>query len=147
MEPKYLFVTKPRQEIPGVISQLHKLYFQLSSKYRPQSREEFFRIANSSSLLLALKGKVLVGTGTMGMLFHAMGRTAYIHDVVVDSLHRREGISREIMRLLIEEARNMRAKEINLSSNPDNPDRAGAIRLYEELGFELRKGARVLILR
>lgn len=56
-----------------------------------------------------------------------------IEEVVVDQAARGQGIGKELMRLLIEEAPRMGITRVFLTSNPA---RVEANRLYQSLGFE-----------
>ena len=60
---------------------------------------------------------------------------AYIGDLVVDDGARGQGVGVQLTTVLIVKARSCGAKHINLTSNPNNPNRAAAIRMYEKLGF------------
>lgn len=61
----------------------------------------------------------------------------FIGDVVVDASYRRLGIAEKLMITLIEMAKGLNIKHISLTSNPNNPQRSSAIKLYEKLGFKL----------
>lgn len=61
----------------------------------------------------------------------------YIGDVVVDENYQRQGIAEGLMNYLINLAKTLNLIHISLTSNPNNPKRAPAIKLYEKLGFKL----------
>lgn len=61
----------------------------------------------------------------------------YIEDVVVDSNYRGQKIGERLMDKLIEVAKALNLKDLNLSSG-NNPDRSAAHKLYLKLGFEKR---------
>ena len=63
-------------------------------------------------------------------------KTGFIGDVVVSSNYRRKGIAEEMMVTLIEIAKALNVTNLSLTSNPNNPDRTSAIKLYEKLGFK-----------
>lgn len=64
-------------------------------------------------------------------------KEGYIGDVVVDENYHRQGRAEGLMSYLISLAKTFNLIHINLTSNPNNPKRAPAIKLYEKLGFKL----------
>jgi len=64
------------------------------------------------------------------------GYKGYVDDVAVNELYGGRGIGRHLMEMLIAYARDMGMKHLELTSNPNNPERAAAIKLYESLGFK-----------
>jgi ribosomal protein S18 acetylase RimI-like enzyme len=64
------------------------------------------------------------------------GVRSIIEDVVVDEHMRRRGVGEALVRHAIELARQAGASGVALTSNPQ---REAANRLYQALGFELRK--------
>jgi len=64
-----------------------------------------------------------------------MGRSGYVHDVVVDEAYRGKGIAERLNRRLIEEAQRLGMRHIDLTSGPE---REAANRLYLKLGYERR---------
>lgn len=62
--------------------------------------------------------------------------TGFIGDVVVDSNYRRQGIAEKLVIALIDLAKGLKITHISLTSNPNNPERSSAIKLYEKLGFK-----------
>jgi ribosomal protein S18 acetylase RimI-like enzyme len=64
------------------------------------------------------------------------GIRSIIEDVVVDEQRRGRGIGKALVRYAIELARQAGASGVSLTSNPQ---REAANRLYQSMGFELRK--------
>jgi ribosomal protein S18 acetylase RimI-like enzyme len=64
------------------------------------------------------------------------GLRSIIEDVIVDERMRRHGIGEALMQRAIELAREVGAEGVSLTSNPQ---REAANRLYQSMGFELRK--------
>jgi len=60
----------------------------------------------------------------------------FIGDVVVDKKYRGLGLGEKLITTLVEMAKGLKVTHINLTSNPNNPERASAIKLYEKLGFK-----------
>jgi len=63
------------------------------------------------------------------------GYKGYVDDVAVLDGYRGQHIGRRLMHMLIEHARQLGMKSLELTSNPNNPKRRRAIALYESLGF------------
>lgn len=63
--------------------------------------------------------------------------TGFIGDVVVDENYHRRGIAEKLMVTLIDLAKGLKISHISLTSNPNNPKREAAIKLYKKLGFKL----------
>lgn len=79
----------------------------------------------------------IVGMGTISPILRLGINVCEINDVIVDSEHRRLGISKKILQNLILDAINhYGATQINLTSNPN---RTEANNLYQKLGFQKRK--------
>jgi len=57
-----------------------------------------------------------------------------VEDVVVDKNYRRMGLGTKLMEKLLEKGKELKVFAVELTSNPQ---REGARRLYQKLGFEL----------
>lgn len=79
-------------------------------------------------------GKI-VGMAKIYLFGRPNGVWGSIEDVVVDSNYRRRGLAKKLLQALIEDAKDFNTRYIELTSNPNNPDRQKAIKLYESLGF------------
>ena len=77
-------------------------------------------------------GKI-VGMLTLLIVAIPTSRKAWIEDVVIDAVHRGEGIGEALVKRAVEVARAEGAKRIYLTSNPK---REAAHRLYKRCGFE-----------
>ncbi|OGM99659.1 MAG: hypothetical protein A3B91_04080 [Candidatus Yanofskybacteria bacterium RIFCSPHIGHO2_02_FULL_41_29] len=60
----------------------------------------------------------------------------YIGDIVVNENFWGRGIGPAIMKELLRRAKECNCTQVNLTSNPSNPKRAAAIKMYEKLGFQ-----------
>ena len=75
----------------------------------------------------------IVGMLTLLIVAIPTSRKAWIEDVVIDAVHRGEGIGEALVKRAVEVARAEGAKRIYLTSNPK---REAAHRLYKRCGFE-----------
>ncbi|MFC2123257.1 GNAT family N-acetyltransferase [Bacteroidota bacterium] len=78
----------------------------------------------------------VVGLLTLVVFYTPAGSHARIEDVVVDNDYRGKSIGRILTEMAIEESRNLKIKEVDLTSNPR---REAANRLYQKMGFERRE--------
>lgn len=78
-------------------------------------------------------GGYIVATGTLCVKHTLEFEIADIESVVVSSQCRGRGYGRELVRHMIDVAKEMKVHHIQLTSNPA---RVAANRLYQELGFE-----------
>ena len=75
----------------------------------------------------------IVATGTLCIKYTLEFTIADIESVVVSSKCRGRGYGKELMTAMIEAAKKMNVRHIQLTSNPA---RVAANRLYQDLGFE-----------
>ena len=78
---------------------------------------------------------VTVGMGSIVFVQKLRGTTAQIEDVAVKEGHQGQGIGRQIVNALLDEAKRRGVKQINLTSKPE---RLAANVLYQKLGFKQR---------
>lgn len=74
----------------------------------------------------------IVGMATLVQKRQLMGLFGLIEDVVVDEIYRGHGIAERLNRRLIEEAKLLGMKHLDLTSNPK---RVAANKLYDTLGY------------
>src|SRR3989344_5037466 len=83
----------------------------------------------------------IIGMATLkiddSLMFTQYFKKGYIGDVVVDENNRGRGIAKALMLYLINLAKDRRLAHISLTSNPNNPRRTAAIKMYESLGFKV----------
>ena len=107
----------------------------------PPSREELAALLASEGCTLLVardpesNGRI-IGTLCLNVYRVPTGVRSIIEDVVVDESMRRKGIGEALMRRALDLAREAGASGVSLSSRPD---REAANRLYQAMGFELRK--------
>ncbi len=112
-----------------------KLLSQLNSNKKPLG--EIRDLTNNSAFygLVLENNKEIVGFGSISFFSSSFkGLTGVIEDIIVDKGYRGQGLGKELMKSLLQEANKRHAKLITLTSNP-NRKKARAI--YEKIGFEL----------
>lgn len=123
----------------GEINDLLKQLIGKDRKYTLQAVNKFLSQANLF-VLGAFDGNKIVGMASLKAvetkMFSQNYETGFIGDVVVDANYRRQGLAEKLMITLIEMAKGLDIAHISLTSNPNNPKRAAAIKLYEKLGFK-----------
>lgn len=124
------------------IEAINSLLTQLTGRTEHYSHDElmeFFLQDKIISLFAVEDGKIV------GMAFLKIDDTrfitqnytkGFIGDVVVDASYRGAGVGRALVEGLIAKAKQNNLAQVNLTSNPKNPNRAAAIALYEKLGFK-----------
>jgi len=120
---------------------LEQLIPQLGAHKIPPTWEELDRLVTSdSSTLLVARQPEKEGPirGILCLTIYRVptGLRSIIEDVIVDEKLRRQGIGEALMRYAIELAREAGADGVSLTSNPQ---RQAANKLYQAMGFVLRK--------
>jgi len=131
-------VTAPTEEMYAALQRLIPLLG--NHKVKP-TWDEFCALVNSeASSLVAVHDTdathEIVGILCLTIYRVPTGIRSIIEDVVVDEEMRGRGIGKALVRYAIELARQAGASGISLTSNPQ---REAANRLYQSIGFELRK--------
>lgn len=131
-------VTQPGEE---VVLALQRLVPQLGvHKVSPTIEELAALVASEGCTLLVARepgaGNEIVGMLCLNVYHVPTGVRSIIEDVVVDESMRGRGIGEALVRRAIDLAREAGASGVSLTSNPQ---REAANRLYQSIGFELRK--------
>lgn len=111
---------------------------QLSRSNPPPSREEVDHLLGHQAItqLLARDDDgAIVGVSTLAVFPIPTGRRAWVEDVIVDRARNGEGIGRLLTEAMIERARELGCKTIDLTSRPS---REAANHLYRKTGFQPR---------
>ena len=126
------------------VDNINNLLKQLTDKPKSYDRYGIKRLARQRNVFVHVitdgPKNEIVGMAVLkvddGRMFTQNYKKAYIGDVVVDSNYRGRGIAEKLMHSLMILARKLNAKYVSLTSNPNNPNRAAAIRLYERIVFK-----------
>ena len=122
----------------GLVEAIGRLTAQLSPNASMPGWEGLDEVVNSNctSLFIARdESGAIVGMAILAMYRISTGIRAWIEDVVVDEKARGKGVGEALCRHIIQEAREMGIKTIDLTSRPS---REAANRLYQKMGFEKR---------
>ncbi len=94
-------------------------------------------VGDKNVVMMVVKDKGhIVGMATLYMFTRLGKRVGLIEDVVVDAVYRGQGLGEKLMRALIAVARKGKLKSIALTSRPE---RIAANKLYQKVGFEIKK--------
>ena len=120
------------------IAQLNQLLPQLSGSAPPLTEAALARIVSDPDvhLFVARRDGHLVGSLTLVTFHIPTGSRAIIEDVVVDGEARGAGIGEKLVAHALAVAADAGSRTVDLTSRPD---REAANRLYQRVGFELRK--------
>ncbi len=123
------------------LKKINDLLTQLSPKARTLTFEEATAILLQKNFFLLLMrdptkvdGEV-VGMASIYFIETLMGTKGYIEDVVVDKAFRGKGFGKDLTIGLIDIAKSIGARYVDLTSLPD---REAANEMYKSLGFEKR---------
>ncbi len=116
------------------LKRINGLLKELSPDSHPISLSELKEILETSYMTVLRDGrKAIVGMATLVVCRKPSGRFGLVEDVVVSTRCRGQGGGRQLMKGIISEARQMKLKNLNLTSRPE---RVEANKLYVSLGFE-----------
>jgi len=120
---------------------LESLLLQLTTAKILFSGDDLKRMIHSDNAVLLIARDRKAGGRIIGTLSYAFyriptGLNFRIEDVVVDQSARGRGVGRELMRYAISKAADMKADKVDLTSSPE---RTAANKLYQSLGFRLKK--------
>lgn len=119
---------------PNIIQAFKRLIPQLSTDCHLPSEKDLTDIINSEStnLFVAEDNNEIIGT--LSLIFNKIptGNKVWIEDVVVDKASRGKGVGKELILFAMKYVKNKNFESINLTSSPE---RIGANKLYQKLGF------------
>ncbi|WP_406450949.1 GNAT family N-acetyltransferase [Streptomyces sp. NBC_00876] len=127
-----------REASQELVDAFGRLLPQLSARAEPLDYDALDRMVtwDANTVLVARSPEAIVGTLTLVLSPLPSGLRARVEDVVVDSAARGRGVAALLTREALRIAREAGARTVDLTSRPD---RAGANRLYERLGFHARE--------
>lgn len=136
-----MFIAKASEATDELYQALQRLIPQLGIHKIPPSRDQLATLLNTqgATLLIARvpdQNGEIVGLLSLTIYRVPTGVRSIVEDVVVDEKMRRRGIGEALMQEAINLAREAGANGVSLTSNLQ---REAANRLYQSLGFELRK--------
>lgn len=126
------------------VADINNLLRQLTAKHRDYSYDDIQDFLNQDNLRVFAyiddSANKIVGMAVIKIddtrMFTQNYCKGFVGDVIVDENYRGRGIARDLMSHLIDFAMLNGLSNISLTSNPNNPNRAAAIKLYESLGFK-----------
>ena len=124
---------------PAIVDAVERLVPQLSSSSPPPTTEELGEVVSSpaTDLFIALADDgTVIGMSTLATFRIPTGMRAWIEDVTVDEAGRGQGVGTALTQAMIERARDLGCKTVELTSRPS---REAANRLYQRLGFVPRE--------
>jgi ribosomal protein S18 acetylase RimI-like enzyme len=117
---------------------LEHLVPQLSRSNPPPSVDEVRAMLTHDSVTQFIARRddgSIVGVSTLATFPIPTAIRAWIEDVIVDEASNNQGIGRQLIDAMVERARQLGAKTVDLTSRPS---REAANHLYLKAGFELR---------
>ena len=136
---KMITISELTHSSQEVLDDINNLLPQLSSKVREISLESLTALVDSEStkIFVAInESNKILGMLSLIVMKIPTGTKSWIEDVVVDEKTRGKGVGQSLMVHAQEQARNLGAKSIDLTSRHA---REQANRLYQSLGYVMRE--------
>ncbi len=124
---------------PELLEAFRELLPQLSSSAPPVTAYTLDDIVESRATALFVardRGGKIIGSLTLAIFRVPTGVRAWIEDVVVNEAARGSGVGAALVNAAVARAVEAGARTLDLTSRPE---RDGANRLYQRLGFEVRE--------
>ena len=123
---------------PALLEAVTSLLPQLTSSGRLISAAELKAMVDCpfTTLFVAKQEGKIVGMISLAVVQMPTGKRSYLEDLVIDARYRARGGATALLRAALDFARASGARTMDMTSRPS---RAGAIRLYERLGFQRRE--------
>jgi len=136
-----VLITRVTEMTEELYQACQRLVPQLTHNNPPPTMEQLAMLLASpaSNLFIARhedSGGEIIGLATLVLYRVPTGVRGYIEDVVVDEKRRGMRIGEALSQACLDYAEQAGAPQVMLTSNPG---RQAAIRLYQRMGFELRK--------
>ena len=122
----------------ALVEAFERLTPQLSKSNPPPSAEQIGEIVQSPStdqFVAYDDDGTIVGVSTLAVFRIPTALRAWIEDVIVDSSVNGQGIGTALTQAMLDRARKLGCKTVDLTSRPS---REAANHVYRKLGFELR---------
>lgn len=123
---------------PELVAAFDHLVPQLSKSNPPPTREQVQALIDADAIdqFVAFDDSgAIVGVATLVTFPIPTAMRAWIEDVIVDEAASRQGIGEALTRAMIDRARQLGCKTVDLTSRPT---REAANRLYQRIGFQPR---------
>jgi len=136
-----LMITRVTEFSEELYQTCQRLVPQLTNNNPPPTRKQLELLLSSTSSYLFVArhqdfGAEIIGLATLVLYQVPTGLRGYIEDVIVDEKARGSHIGEALTLACLEQAEKGGAPQVMLTCNPG---RASANRLYQRMGFELRK--------
>ncbi len=136
-----MIIEEATQVTAELVDAFARLVPQLSSSSPAPTWQQVAEMVESPATVVfvardAGRGNEIVASLTLALFRIPTGLRAWIEDVIVDESARGQGLGEALTRAALDRARQMGAKTVDLTSRPS---REAANRLYQRVGFELRK--------
>lgn len=134
-------ITPISEVTDDLIEACQRLVPQLTANKSAPTQEQLTRLLSDSSSTLFVGRHAdfsdeIIGLATLVLYRVPTGLRGYIEDVIVDVKARHRGVGEALTRACLDKAEEAGCPQVMLTSNPG---RQAANRLYERMGFELRK--------
>jgi ribosomal protein S18 acetylase RimI-like enzyme len=126
-------------DAPALAEALQTLVPQLSRSNPPPSLDEVRAILGHqaiSQFVARDAAGAIVGVSTLAVFPIPTARRAWIEDVIVDEASGGQGVGRQLTEAMLERARQLGCKTVDLTSRPS---REAANHLYRKVGFTQRE--------
>lgn len=134
-----IYIEEAKEASKEIVDAVISLEKQLDSGFEAFSQEDLEQMISTSNVHLYLarlkEGGKIIGMATLISYRIPQNMRGYVEDVVVDESMRGKGVGKKLMNHIIEKARDLGVRYLNLTSRPS---REAAQKLYESLGFEKR---------
>lgn len=101
-----------------------------------ETLEALIQSENSHLFLAFDEAENILGMLTVGIYYSPTGKKAWIEDVVVDDIARRQGLGEKLVQHAIAF---VKSKDVSLLMLTSNPAREAANRLYPRVGFSRKE--------
>ncbi|MEX0274194.1 MAG: N-acetyltransferase family protein [Flavobacteriaceae bacterium] len=133
------FKLTPTRITPSLCNQVPALFAQLNDRMSPVDLAVVMESSHSKIHGVACtSGEKLVGMAFLAVYKTLSGHKGMVEDVVVHMEHRKQGIAKRLMQLLLEEAEKEKLDQVLLYTGYH---RKPAMALYESLGFQKKESS------
>ncbi len=117
------------------VAMINALRKELSERTKDIDFNGLCNAVRFSRLWLAIDDTLIIGMATLVPAYTLDGTEGHVEGVVVTESYRGQGVSKAIMKALMNDATSLHMTHLHLTSRPS---RVAANKLYQSLGFEQR---------